>query len=276
MYSTSDKARFPGATPFEMTPETALNKARDLVKEAILNYPNRQSAKVNIPDTPVKQLTGFSVESLLEGLGGSLDPLLDAIKSGKVRGAVGVVGCNNPRIKHDAAHRTIIAHLIKNDILVLDTGCVSVATAKAGLKTMDAVEQAGPGLKEICTAVGVPPVLHVGSCVDNSRIMVLVSALANALGTDISDLPVAAAAPEWYSEKAVTIGYYAVASGITTFLGPMPPVTGSEKVAAAATQGLQDLVGARFVVEEDPTKAAKLMVELIETKRKGLGLDSRI
>ncbi|MCL0090032.1 anaerobic carbon-monoxide dehydrogenase catalytic subunit [Dehalococcoidia bacterium] len=275
MYSTSDKARFPNAVAFEMTPETALEKARQLVKEAVMNYPNRQPDKVSIPGRPVKQMTGFSVESLLEGLGGSLDPLLDAIKSGKIRGAIGIVGCNNPRIKHDAAHRTIIQHLIANDILVLDTGCVSVATAKAGLKTLDAIQQAGPGLKEICTAVGIPPVLHMGSCVDNSRILVLVSAIANALGTDISDLPVAAAAPEWYSEKAVTIGFYAVASGITTFLGPMPPITGSDKVAAAATKGLEDIVGACFIVEENPEKAANLMVKHIEKKRGGLGLDSR-
>lgn len=275
MYSTSDKARFPGANAFEMTPETALSKAHDLVKEAILNFKNRKKDKVSIPGAPVNQYTGFSVESLLQGLGGSLDPLLDAIKVGKIRGAVGVVGCNNPRIKHDAAHRTIIEHLIKNDILVLDTGCVSVATAKAGLKTLEAINQAGEGLKEICGAVGIPPVLHLGSCVDNSRIMVLVSAIANALDVDISDLPVAAAAPEWYSEKAVTIGLYAVASGVTTFLGPMPPITGSEKVVAAATQGLNDLVGAKFVVEPDPQKAAEMIVTHIEEKRGGLGLDSR-
>lgn len=275
MYSTSDKARFPGAARFEMTPETALTKARELVREAVLNFGRRNPDKVSIPGTPVKQLTGFSVEAILKTLGGTPEPLLDAIKAGKIRGAVGVVGCNNPRIRHDAAHRTIIEHLIKNDILVLDTGCVSVATAKAGLKTLEAVNQAGPGLQQVCSSLGIPPVLHFGSCVDNSRIMVLVSALATALGVDISDLPVAAAAPEWYSEKAVTIGYYAVASGITTFLGPVPPITGSDQVTAAATRGLNDLVGAAFVVEPDPAKAAALMVAHIEAKRARLGLDSR-
>ena len=273
MYSTSDKARFPGAIAFEMTPETAFDKAHALVSEAVVNFKNRNKNKVSIPGTPVKQLTGFSVEAILQALGNTLDPLLDAIKAGTIKGAVGVVGCNNPRIKHDSAHRTIIEQLIANDILVLDTGCVSVATAKAGLKTLAAIDKAGPGLKEVCKALGIPPVLHFGSCVDNSRIMVLVSALAEALGVDISDLPVAAAAPEWYSEKAVTIGLYAVASGITTFLGPTPPVTGSDKVTAAATEGLEEIVGARFVVEADPIKAAGLMVEHIAAKRRALGLD---
>ncbi|MGA1863788.1 MAG: hypothetical protein ACMUHX_01875, partial [bacterium] len=273
MFSTSDKAYFPEAVPFEITPENAISKARELVKTAIMNYPNRQQGKVFIPDTPVKQMTGFSVESLLEAMGGTLTPILDAIKDGSIRGAVGIVGCNNPRIQHDSSHRRIIQHLIANDILVLTTGCVSIAVAKAELKTLDAIKHAGPGLKKVCAALGIPPVLHMGSCVDNSRLLVLTSALANALGVDISDLPVAAAAPEWYSEKAVAIGTYAVASGITTFLAPMPPVSGSDKVVELLTNNLEDVVGARFVVELDPVMAAHKIVAHIEEKRLGLGLD---
>ena len=126
--------------------------------------------------------------------------MIEAIKAGKIRGAVGIVGCNNPKIKQDFGHVGLSKRLIANDILVLDTGCVSVALAKAGLKTMKALDLAGPGLREVCQALGIPPVLHVGSCVDNVRILVLVAALANALGCDISDLPVAGSAPEWYSE----------------------------------------------------------------------------
>ena len=150
-----------------------------------------------------------------------------------------------------------------------------MAHAKAGLKTMKALEMAGPGLKEVCGALGIPPVLHVGSCVDNVRILVLVAALANALGCDISDLPVAGSAPEWYSEKAVTIGCYFVASGVFTHLGPMPPITGSPNVTKLLTEGLNDVVGATFAVEPDPEKAAKIIINHIEGKRKALGLDSR-
>lgn len=125
---------------------------------------------------------------------------------------------------------------------------------------------------QTCGSLGIPPVLHVGSCVDNVRILVLVSALADALGVDISDLPVAGSAPEWYSEKAVTIATYFVASGVTTVLGPMPPVTGSMNVVKLLTEGLTDVVGATFAVEPDPEKAALVIRRHIEDKRKGLGL----
>jgi carbon-monoxide dehydrogenase catalytic subunit len=274
MISTSDKARFPGMEHHEFHPDNAEEKAKTLVKAAIENFGNRK--QVYIPVAPQEAVGGFSIETILGALGGTAEPLIDAIKAGKIRGAVGVVGCNNPKIKHDHGHVTLIRKLIENDILVVDTGCVSVASAKAGFKVPSAIEMAGPGLKEICGALGIPPVLHLGSCVDNVRILVLVSALADALGVDISDLPVAGSAPEWYSEKAVTIGVYCVASGITTHLGPMPPVTGSMNVVKLLTEGLNDVVGATFGVEPDPEKAAVFLTRVIEKKRKALGLDSRM
>jgi carbon-monoxide dehydrogenase catalytic subunit len=273
MISTSDKARFPGMEHHEFHPDNAEEKAKVLVKAAIENFGHRK--QVYIPVDPQEAVGGFSIETILGALGGTAEPLIDAIKAGKIRGAVGVVGCNNPKIKHDHGHVTLIRKLIENDILVVDTGCVSVASAKAGFKVPSAIEMAGPGLKEICGALGIPPVLHLGSCVDNVRILVLVSALADALGVDISDLPVAGSAPEWYSEKAVTIGVYCVASGITTHLGPMPPVTGSMNVVKLLTEGLNDVVGATFGVEPDPEKAAVFLTRVIEKKRKALGLDSR-
>ncbi len=273
MISTSDKAKFPGMDHHEFRPDNAEDKAAALVKEAVENFNNRK--EVYIPVAPQEAVGGFSVETIITALGGTAEPLIDAIKAGKIRGAVGIVGCNNPKIKHDHGHVTLTRKLIENDILVVDTGCVSVANAKAGFKVPSAIQMAGPGLREICGALGIPPVLHLGSCVDNVRILVLVSALADALGVDISDLPVAGSAPEWYSEKAVTIGVYCVASGITTHLGPMPPITGSMNVVNLLTQGLQDVVGAAFAVEPDPEKAADFLIRHIEEKRAGLGLDSR-
>jgi carbon-monoxide dehydrogenase catalytic subunit len=240
--------------------------------EAVDNFSNRIPEKVYLPVKPVEFMTGFSVESVLGALGGKLDPLIEAIKAGKIRGAAGIVGCNNPKIRQDHGHVTMARKLIENDILVIDTGCAAVANAKAGLESSDAIRFAGPGLREICGALGIPPVLHFGSCVDNARILVLAAALANALGVDISDLPLAGAAPEWYSEKAVAIGVYFVASGVFTVLGPTPPVTGSMNVVKLLTQDLTDLVGAAFAVEPDPEKAALLMHRHIETKRKALGL----
>ncbi|MCF8126992.1 MAG: anaerobic carbon-monoxide dehydrogenase catalytic subunit [Deltaproteobacteria bacterium] len=272
MISTSDKARFPGMEHREFHPETAEKMAMELVKEAVLNFGNR--GRTYIPVEPVNAIGGFSVETIVAALGGTPKPLLDAIKAGKIRGAAGIVGCNNPKIKQDYGHVTLTKRLIENDILVVDTGCVSVANAKAGFKVPEAIEMAGPGLKEVCGALGIPPVLHLGSCVDNVRILVLVSALADALGVDISDLPVAGAAPEWYSEKAVTIGTYFVASGVTTVLGPMPPIAGSMNVVKLLTEGLADVVGATFAVEPDPEKAALIIRRHIEGKRKALGLDA--
>lgn len=273
MISTSDKARFPGMDHQEFHPHNAAELATGLVKRAVANFSKRK--EIYIPVAPQAAVGGFSVETILGALGGTPDPLIDAIKGGQIRGAVGIVGCNNPKILHDHGHVTLTRRLIENDILVVDTGCVSVANAKAGYKLPEAIEMAGPGLKAVCGSLGIPPVLHLGSCVDNVRILVLLSALADSLGVDLSDLPVAGSAPEWYSEKAVTIGAYFVASGVTTHLGPMPPITGSMNVVGLLTEGLKEVVGASFAVEPDPEKAALILRGHIEAKRQELGLDVR-
>jgi carbon-monoxide dehydrogenase catalytic subunit len=270
MISTSDKARFPGMAHREFHPENAAGLARGLVEEAIENFGRR--GKVYIPVDSVAGAGGFSVEAIVGALGGTLDPLIDAIKAGKIRGAAGIVGCNNPKIKQDYGHVTLARRLIESDILVVDTGCAAVATAKAGLKATEAAQHAGAGLREVCNALGVPPVLHMGSCVDNVRILLVAAALADALNADISDLPLAGAAPEWYSEKAVSIGAYFVASGVYTVLGPMPPIAGSMNVVTLLTEGLEEAVGATFAVEPDPEKAAVLIRRRIENRREKLGL----
>ena len=215
---------------------------------------------------------GFSVEAILGALGGTPKPLVDAIAAGSIRGAVAVVGCNNPKLPQDLEHIELTRRLIENDILVLVTGCAAVANGKSGHMVPEAAAMAGPGLRAVCESLGIPPVLHVGSCVDNSRIMVLVAALADFLGVDIDQLPVAGAAPEWYSEKAVAIGAYVVASGVTTVLGVQPPVFGSPHVVDLLSNGLDGVVGAKFVVEPDPAKAALFIRRHIEAKRQGLGL----
>ncbi len=272
MISTSDKAKFPHMEHKEFHPDNAKKLAYDIVKEAVENFSNRIKERVYIPVEPVSLMSGFSVEALLEAMGGTLTPLIEAIKSGLIKGAVGVVGCNNPKIKHDFGHVTLTTKLIQNDILVVDTGCAAVAHGKAGLKQLDALSKAGPGLREVCKSLSIPPVLHVGSCVDNIRILILAAALANELGTDISDLPLAAAAPEWYSEKAVSIACYAVGSGIFTVLGVTPPVMGSKNIVSMLTEGLQDVIGAVFAVQPDPEIAADLIISHIEKQRNKLGI----
>lgn len=269
---TAQKARFTGAIHYDIHPHNAMEQARDIVRLAIKAYAERDASRVDIPCEPVKLMTGFSNEAVIGALGGSLTPLVDAIKAGDIRGAVGIVGCNNPKFQQDSMNVGLAKELIKKDILVLATGCVTTAAGKAGLLVPEAIEMAGPGLKKVCGSLGIPPVLHYGSCVDNSRILQLCAALANEIGVDISDLPVGASSPEWYSEKAAAIGLYAVASGIYTHLGHPPNILGSETVTNIATSGLEDLVGASFVIEPDPVKTAELFDERIRSKRKALGL----
>lgn len=270
--STSPKAKFAGATHIEFHEEQAFEIATEIVRTAVENYPHRKSDMVHIPDQKTECVVGFSVEAILAALGGTLDPLLEAIKSGAIRGIAAVVGCNNPKVKHDYGHVTLLEELIKSNVLVVTTGCNAIAAAKAGLLLPEAADRCGEGLKGVCKALGVPPVLHMGSCVDISRILVACAAIANALEVDISDLPVAGAAPEWMSEKAVSIGAYVISSGVFTVLGTVPPVLGSPVVTELLTQGANDVVGAAFAVEPDPLKAAKLMIDHIEKKRTTLGI----
>ena len=273
--STDDKAKFTGATHISFDPRRGLEIGKQIVRRGVEAYGNRNPERVRIPDGTVEMMAGFSVEAILGALGGTPEPLVDAIKAGKIRGAVGVVGCNNPKIQQDYGHVMLTRRLIENDILVLVTGCSSIANGKAGQMMPEAAQMAGPGLREVCQALGIPPVLHMGSCVDNTRILVLAAALAKHLGVDISQLPLAGAAPEWYSEKAVSIGAYVVASGIYTVLGVQPPIFGSRNVVKLLAQDLDDVVGAKFGVEADPEKAAVLIRKHIEAKRAALGLESR-
>ena len=270
--STSDKAKFPGAVHISFDPGRGIEIGKDIVRRAVEAFPNRNPSRVRIPVEPVQLMAGFSVEAILGALGGTPAPLVEAIADGRIRGAVGVVGCNNPKVTQDYGHVTLTRRLIENDILVLVTGCSAVANGKAGQMMPAAAAMAGPGLRATCEALGIPPVLHMGSCVDNTRILVLAAALANHLGVDISQLPLAGAAPEWYSEKAVAIDTYVVASGITTVLGVEPPIFGSSNVTGLLAGGLDDVVGARFAVEADPERAAVIIRRHLEAKRAALGL----
>ncbi len=271
---TTNKARFTGAIHYDIRPGNAMTQAKSIVRLAVQGFAERDPSRVEIPGEPVRIMTGFSNEAVIAALGGSLTPLIDAIKAGQIRGAVAIVGCNNPKFQQDSMNVGLAKELIKRDILVLATGCVTTAAGKAGLLVPEAISMAGPGLKAVCGALGIPPVLHYGSCVDNSRVLQLCAALANELGVDISDLPVGASSPEWYSEKAAAIGMYAVASGVYTHLGHPPHILGSKTVTELAVAGLEDLVGATFVIEPDPVKAAELFDTRISAKRKALGLSA--
>ncbi len=278
LITTSPKAMIPGAEHVEFSEERALEVAKEIVRKGIENFPRRNGG-THVPDEAMDLIAGFTAESVFYFLGGryraTYRPLNDAIIDGRLRGVAGIVGCNNPKITQDYAHVEMAKELIKHDVLVVTTGCAAIADAKAGLLRPEvAFELAGKGLQEICEAVGIPPVLHLGSCVDNSRILIALTNMVHegGLGDDISDIPAAGAAPEWMSEKAVSIGFYFVASGVFTVLGQPFPVTASEALTNFLTDGIEELVGGKFAFEPDPIKAAHLMIEHIDRKRHALKL----
>jgi len=279
LISTSKKAQFPNAVHVEFDEADALNIAKKIVRIAVENFPNRDATRVQVPDISSPLIAGFSAENVFTALGGryrpSYRPLNDAVISGRLRGVAAVVGCNNPKHVQDYGHTTITRELLANDVLVATTGCTAIADAKAGLLCPEAaVEYAGTGLQEICRAVGIPPVLHLGSCVDISRILIILSNMVaeGGLGESIADLPAAAAAPEWMSEKAVAIGFYAIASGAFTVLGEPLPVQGAPGLTKFLTQDIEKSFGGKFAFESNPIQAAHLMIDHIDARRAALHL----
>ena len=280
LITTSPKARIEGATHIQFNEHDALAIAKLIIRTAIDNYPNRFK-KAHIPEHTSDLVAGFSHEYVEYMLGGryraSFRPLNDAIIDGRIQGAVAIVGCNNPRVVHDQAHYNLVREFIANDYLVVQTGCGSLASAKYGLLTGEAMDYAGPGLRSICEATGMPPVLHLGSCVDNSRILTILTAMVEegGLGDDISDLPAVGMAPEWMSEKALAIGTYCAASGAYVLFGVTSPVKASKAVVNMMSTGWEEKFGGKMEFEADPAKMYEKAVEHIQKKRKALGIDTK-
>ena len=280
--TTSPIAQMPDAEYIRFNAETAGENAKAIVKMAIENFKNRKPELVHIPDMKQKATVGYSVEAIVKTLDGvansqvdemgTTKPLLECITSGVIRGAVAMVGCNNPKVRPDTAHIDLMKKMIANDIIIIASGCSAQAAAKAGLMDKEAKELCGAGLKRVCELADIPPVLHMGSCVDISRMMILAAELAKDSGLNISQLPVVGCAPEWMSEKAVSIGNYVVATGIDTFLGVDPYVSGSDQIAQLLTEGVRDWVEAAYTVEKDIDKLGDAMIARIEEKRTALGI----
>ena len=275
----------PDSDFIEFHEDTAADNAKAIIRMAIENFKNRKPELVNIPNLKTKARVGYSVEAIKKELDGvcnshvdvlgTLKPLADVVKSGVLRGAVAMVGCNNPKIRPDTAHIELMKKLLKNDIIVIVSGCSAQAAAKAGLMDLDAAEYCGEGLKRVCKLVGIPPILHMGSCVDISRMMILASDLAKDWGINISQIPLCGCAPEWMSEKAVSIGNYVVATGIDTYLGVDPYSKGSSEITEllqGETRGCKEWVEAHFVVDTNIESLGDKMIAAIEAKRAALGI----
>ena len=280
--TTSHIAKIPDSEFIEFDEANAGENAKKIIRLAIMNFKNRDPELVNIPKQKSKATVGYSVEAIkkcLDGITnshvdelGTMKPLVDAVKSGVIRGAVAMVGCNNPKIRPDSFHVDLMKRLLENDILVVVSGCSAQAAAKVGLMDKEAAKYCGEGLKRVCRLVDIPPVLHMGSCVDISRMMVLASDIAKDWGIEISEIPLVGCAPEWMSEKAVSIGNYVVATGIDTFLGVDPYTKGSDQVRGFLQSGIKDWVGANFIVNNDIDMLTTMMIEHIEEKREALGI----
>ncbi|MBM3127002.1 MAG: anaerobic carbon-monoxide dehydrogenase catalytic subunit [Chloroflexi bacterium] len=277
LITTSPKVMISGATHMEFDEHHALDIARQIVRVAIENYPNRKQTE--IPTHLSDLVPGFSHEYIRYMMGGvlrgSFRPLNDAVMTGRLRGVAGVVGCNNPRVTHDQAHFDIVKEFLKNDVLVVQTGCGALANAKYGLLVGEAaMEYAGPGLREVCEAIGIPPVLHMGSCVDNTRILTVLTEMASegGLGDDISDIPGVGIAPEWMSEKALAIGAYFAASGVYVLFGVNSPVENSDEVTKIMSEGWEKIVGGKMEFVPDPMEIVRRSLAHIDAKRAALKL----
>jgi carbon-monoxide dehydrogenase catalytic subunit len=278
LITTSPKAKMPGFDHIEFEEEHAVKIATRIIETAIDNYPNRNGS-VDVPQVSEPQVAGFTTESVFNFLGGkyrsTYRPLNDAIIVGRLRGAAGVIGCSNPHTEYEENHIKMVKELIKNDVIVVTTGCNAVSCAKHGLlQPESAFKFAGEGLQEVCRAVGIPPVLHLGSCVDNSRILRVLSNIVKegGLGKSIADLPAAGAAPEWMSEKAVSIGFYFVASGVYTLIDHPLPMMGAKNLHSYLTDEIETETGGKWAFELDPIKGAHMMIRHIDKKRKALKL----
>ena len=282
--TTSEIARMPDSEFIHFNEKTAGDNAKAIVRMAVENFKNRSQDLVHIPDLKTNATVGYSLEAIkkcLDGvtntqvdITGTTKPLVECVKSGVLRGAVAMVGCNNPKVRPDTAHIALMKKLLANDIIIVVSGCSAQAAAKAGLLSKEAKELCGDGLKRVCELVDIPPVLHMGSCVDISRMMVLAADISKDSGWNISQIPLVGCAPEWMSEKAVSIGNYVVATGIDTFLGVDPYTKGSAEVTELlqGEHGVKDWVEAKYTVELDIEKLGDKMIEAIEAKRAALGI----
>ncbi len=282
--TTSPKVQITGATHIEFDEHKALSIAKTILKEAIDNYKNR--GKTEIPNIIEDLIPGFSHEYINYMLGGSyrasFRPLNDAIISGRIRGVAAIVGCNNPRTNQDYIFNYVTKALLKQDVLVVQTGCGAIASAKLGLMLGEAgLSEVGPGLREICETIGIPPVLHMGSCVDNTRILTVLTQIVaeGGLGDDIDQVPAVGLAPEWMSEKALSIGTYCVASGAYVIFGGSSPVSGmpdrvsdSDKVLNYISSGWEKLYGGKLEFISDPDEMIKATLAHIDAKRAALGI----
>ena len=283
-YTTSPIAQIPFSTYLRLTSENAGDIAKQILSEACENFQNRDESKIFLSDNLNDTMVGYSCEGIISRLDtvtnshvdelGTYKPLIECVKSGVLRGAVAMVGCNNPKVRPDYSHITLMKELIKNDIIIVATGCAAQAASKGGLMSKEAKKICGNGLRRVCELADIPPVLHMGSCVDISRMMLLATGIARDWGINVDQVPVVGCAPEWMSEKAVSIANYVVATGIDTYLGIDPLVSGSDEMMHLITEGTRTEMGlgGGYIIDTNPETLVQKIIAGIEAKRTALGI----
>ncbi len=286
LITTMPELRMDNDTYIEFTPENAHESARQIVEEAIKAYKDRLSDRVFLPKAKGHKLMGgFSTEVMIDVLKKinarqPLKPLVDLIVDGSIQGVAVLAGCLSSKIQTDMSFVTMAKELLKNNVLILATGCAATACARHGLLTGEAKKYAGDSLRGVLETIGktsglngsIPPILHFGSCVDNSRCAVLASAIADYLNTSIDKLPLVASATEHVVEKAAAIYMGVMALGITTHIGVTPKLGGSPYVIDMLTNKLESITGSTLIIEIDPVESAKKMIHHIQKKRRALGI----
>ncbi|MDF2544279.1 MAG: carbon-monoxide dehydrogenase, catalytic subunit [Herbinix sp.] len=255
-------------------PAKAEEMAENCIDIAIENFKKRHgNIKPMVPNKVTKAIAGFSTEAVLKAIGNDLNVLVDVIAKGQIKGVVALANCatlrNGP---HDWNTVNLTKQLIARDILVVAGGCGNHGLEVAGMCNLDAISQAGEGLQGVCKALGIPPVLSFGTCTDTGRISMLVTALADHLDVDISDLPIAVTAPEWMEQKATIDGIFAVAYGAYTHLSPTPFITGAPKLVKLVTEDVEGITGGKVALGDDPVQVAKEIEAHILNKRLKMGL----
>lgn len=275
LVSVNDLVRIPGVEKnYDYKPTEVGNVAQELINLAIDNFKKRhqRGIKAHVPGKVQKAIAGFSPGAILNLLNGRLEPLIDLIREGSIKGIVALINCttlaNGP---HDYMTVNLTRELIKRDILVITGGCGCHGLEVAGLASLEAIELAGEGLKDVCQKLQIPPVLPFGTCTDTGRMQMIVTALADLLDVDTTELPVAVTAPQYLEQKATIDGIFSLAYGLYTHLSPTPPITGGKELVQLLTRDLEEISGGRVALGDDPEKVADEMETHIMNKRKALG-----
>jgi len=276
--TTSDSARLPGAEHLAFDHHHGNLDQADVLAERIVRkgidaFGERQSGKIFIPRARMEAEVGFSVENILETFGGA-ERLLEHLKTGRIRGVVNLVGCNNPKVLYEEAIVKVAEELIANDVLVLTNGCAAYPLLKLGFCLPEALAGAGEGLNAALKPLNLPPVWHMGECLDNARASVFFRTISNASGEPLKRLPLAFSSPEWSNEKGLGAALGFRLLGLNSYHCIAPPVSGSDKVSRFFFEDTRDILGSVMVVDQDPVSLAGKIVNDFNDRRSAIGWDN--